>query len=87
MVISGKLRFKGSKHLGECSRLIANCIIYYIASILSNMLVYKETNGQDSDVLKHISAFAWQHINFYGRYSFNTSSETINMDEIILEFG
>lgn len=50
MVISGKLRFKTEQDQniwGECSRLIANCIIYYIASILSNMLVYKETNGQN----------------------------------------
>jgi len=86
----GKLRFKTEQDQniwGECSRLIANCIIYYNASILSNMLVYKETNGQDSDVLKHISPVAWQHINFYGRYSFNTSSESINMDEIILELA
>ena len=82
----GKLRFKTEQeqHLwGECSRLLANCIIYYNASILSNMLTYRECNGQDSDVLKHISPVAWQHINLYGRYEFNKSPESINMDEII----
>jgi hypothetical protein len=47
------------------------------------MLTYRECNGQDSDVLKHISPVAWQHINLYGRYEFNKSPESINMDEII----
>lgn len=61
----GKLRFKNEndQHIwGECSRLLANCIIYYNASILSNMLAYRERNGQDSDMLKQISPVAWQLI-------------------------
>lgn len=37
---------------GECSRLLSNCIIYYNASILSNMLAYRETKALDSDVMK-----------------------------------
>lgn len=40
-IIIGKLRFKTEQDQqvwGECSRLLANCIIYYNASILSNML-------------------------------------------------
>lgn len=86
----GKLRFKTEQDQqiwGECSRLIANCIIYYNASILSNMLAYRERNGQDSDMLKRISPVAWQHINLYGRYEFNSSQESINMDEIIQELA
>ena len=86
----GKLRFKTEQEQniwGECSRLLANCIIYYNASILSNMLAYREVRGKDSDVLKHISPVAWQHINLYGRYNFNISSESINMDAIILELA
>ncbi|MBU3158380.1 Tn3 family transposase [Clostridium frigoris] len=82
----GKLRFKTEQEQqiwGECSRLLANCIIYYNASILSNMLDYRESNGQDLDVLKHISPVAWQHINLYGRYEFNKTPEPINMDVII----
>ncbi|PRR81177.1 Tn3 family transposase [Clostridium vincentii] len=82
----GKLRFKTEQEQqiwGECSRLLANCIIYYNASILSNMLDYRESNGQDLDVLKHISPVAWQHINLYGRYEFNKNPEPINMDVII----
>jgi TnpA family transposase len=86
----GKLRFKteqDQKIWGECGRLLANCIIYYNASILSNMLAYREVSGEDSDVLKHISPVAWQHINLYGRYEFNTKSKSIDMDAIILELA
>lgn len=82
----GKLRFKTEQEQslwGECSRLLANCIIFYNASILSNMMEYRENTGQDSDELKQISPVAWQHINLYGRYEFNKNSESINMDEII----
>jgi TnpA family transposase len=84
----GKLRFKTEQDQniwGECGRLLANCIIYYNASILSNMLAYGEVSVEDSDVLKHISPVAWQHINLYGRYEFNTKSKSIDMDAIILE--
>lgn len=86
----GKLRFKTEQDQqiwGECSRLLANCIIYYNASLLSNMLTYMKRNGQDSDVLKRISPVAWQHINLYGRYEFNKSQENINMEAIIEELA
>ena len=82
----GKLRFKTEQDQqiwSECSRLLANCIIYYNASILSNMLTYRETQGLDSDVLKQTSPVAWQHINLYGHYEFNKSQDSINMDAII----
>ncbi|POB10187.1 Tn3 family transposase [Sulfobacillus sp. hq2] len=84
----GKLRFKTEQHQqiwGECSRLIANCIIYYNASILSNMLDYRQKHSQDSDALKRISPVAWQHINLYGRYEFNHDPEPVDMEAIIHE--
>lgn len=84
----GKLRFKTEQDQqiwGECSRLLTNCIIYYNASILSNMLNYREGNGQNSDMMKRISPVAWQHINFYGRYEFNKNQESIDMGAIIHE--
>jgi hypothetical protein len=49
------------------------------------MLTHRERNGQDSDMLKRISPVAWQNINLYGRYEFNSGQEMINMDEIIQE--
>jgi len=88
----GKLRFKTEQEQqiwSECGRLIANCIIYYNASILSNMLAYRESNGngQGADMLKQVSPVAWQHINLYGRYEFNKNPEFINIDAIIQELA
>lgn len=86
----GKLRFKTEQEQslwGECSRLLANCIIFYNASILSNMMEYREKAGQDSDDLKQISPVAWQHINLYGRYEFNKNPQSINMEEIIYKLS
>jgi TnpA family transposase len=88
----GKLRFKTEQEQqiwNECSRLLTNCIIYYNASILSNLLEYKEKNGdgQDMALLKQVSPIAWQHINLYGRYEFNKRSEFINIYEIVQELA
>ena len=71
----GKLRFKTEydQHLwSECSRLIANCIIFYNASIVSALLLRNQEKGDEDPValLRHVSPVAWQHINFYGRFEF-----------------
>ena len=84
----GKLRFKTEYEQqiwNECSRLIANCIIYYNSTILSNLLSYKEKTGniQDAEMLKQISPIAWQHINLHGRYEFSKQPEGINIDDIV----
>jgi TnpA family transposase len=84
----GKLRFKTENDQqlwNECSRLLTNCIIYYNASLLSNMLTYMENNGQDPEILKQISPVVWQHINLFGRYEFNKQQEFLDMEEIIRE--
>lgn len=83
----GKLRFKTEYEQdlwSECSRLIANCIIFYNASILSRLLEHKEKAGQmqTMDEIKKISAIA-QHINLYGRYEFQKQPELLNLDAII----
>ena len=88
----GKLRFKTEYEQqiwGECSRLITNCVIYYNATILSNLLAHKEGNGvvQGAALLKQVSPVAWQHINFYGRYEFNKQPEIIDMDIMIQELA
>ena len=51
------------------------------------MLAYRESNGKDSDILKHILPVAWQNVNLYGRYEFNTNTELINMDAMILKLA
>lgn len=84
----GKLRFKTEDEQqlwGECSRLITNCILYYNALILSNLLAYTENSGNAEAVtwLRQISPVAWQHINFHGRYKFDKPPEPIDMNAII----
>ena len=57
----------------ECSRLIANAVIYYNAAISSRVLEQKQAASDDEmvGILKGISPVAWQHVNLYGRFEFN----------------
>ena len=86
----GKLRFKTEYEQelwAECSRLIANCIILYNASILSRLLEHQERTGdtQGAEATKKVSPNAWQHINLQGRYEFQKQPDPLNMDAIIRE--
>ena len=68
---------------------IANCIIYFNASILSNLLEHKKSNGdkQALDLFTRISPVAWQHINFHGRFIFRSRPLDIKMDAIIRQLS
>ena len=84
----GKLRLKTEMEQeiwNECSRLIANCIIHYNATILSDLLAYYEEIGDvaGAERLKQVSPIAWQHINLYGRYEFQKRPDPIDVNEII----
>ena len=86
----GKIRFKTEYEQeiwSECSRLIANCIIFYNASILSQFLEHKERTGdtQGADEAKKISPIAWQDINLHGCYEFQKQPDPLNVDAIIRE--
>jgi TnpA family transposase len=84
----GKLRFKTEYEQQlweECSRLITNSIIYYNATILSQLVAYKEHQGdqQSAALLTQVSPIAWQHINLCARYEFIRGPEAIHMPAII----
>jgi TnpA family transposase len=84
----GKLRYKTETEQeiwNESSRLIANCIIHYNASILSDMLKNYEDieDRENAERIKQVSPVAWQHINLYGRYEFQKNPDPINLNEII----
>ncbi len=84
----GKFRVKTEQEQyiwNECSRLIANCIIFYNASLLSGLLEEKERLRRSEEVerIKGISPVAWQHINLYGRYEFHGQQSSIDIDETI----
>lgn len=88
----GKLRFKTEYEQQlwqECSRLVTNCIIYYNATILSNLLAHKEGVGdhRGAALLKRVSPVAWQHINLHGRYEFKGAARSIDIDAIVLELS
>jgi hypothetical protein len=69
------------------SRLIANCVIFYNASILSRLLEHQEASGdlQGAAATKKVSPIAWQHINLHGRYEFLSQPAPLNVDAIIRE--
>ncbi len=88
----GKLRFKTEYEQqlwGECSRLVTNCIIYYNASILSDLLAYKERTGEErgAALLRQVSPVAWQHVNLHGRYECRKSPEAIDIQAIVEELA
>ena len=37
--------------------------------------------------LRHISPITWQHINFYGRYEFNTMAESVDLQMLVEELS
>ena len=83
----GRFRVK-SQHeqevWNECARLIGNAVVYYNSLILSEVL--RELEAQralvSAEDLKRISPLAWQHINFYGRYQFDSDTPPMNIAEI-----
>ena len=84
----GKLRFKQEceqELWAECSRLIANCIIFYNASVLSRLLEHQESIGdmRDAEATKKVCPVAWQHINLQGRFEFLKAPDILSVDAII----
>jgi Tn3 transposase DDE domain-containing protein len=84
----GKLRFKTEEEQqlwSECSRLLANCIIYYNAMILSRVLEQRQAAGDLAGMaqLTQVAPVAWQHINFYGRYEFTSRAVPIDLDRAV----
>jgi len=83
----GKVRFKteGEQQIwNDCGRLMANCIIFYNALILSNGLRRQAEKGDSlaAGSLATVSPVARQHITFYGRYEFTKSFQPIDIDAI-----
>jgi TnpA family transposase len=76
----------------ECSRFLSNCVIYYNACVLSELLEYaeQEKDFELADRIKRISPVSWKHLNFYGEYTFRGIGDIIDLRRIIsrlLTFG
>jgi TnpA family transposase len=84
----GKLRYRTEEEQvlwNECSRLLANCVIYYNAAILSRVLEERRAAGDLAGVeqLSQVAPIAWQHINFYGRYEFTSRVAPIDLERVV----
>jgi TnpA family transposase len=87
-VNQGKFRVKTELEQNiwsECTRFLANSIIFCNAFILSAILTQVEKAGRqaEADLIKRISPIAWRHVNFLGRFEFQKQHNLINIDEII----
>jgi TnpA family transposase len=85
---AGKLRVRTDQEQqlwSECSRLLANCVIYYNACILSQLLNHAERKGDCAlaDRIKLISPVSWKHVNFYGEYTFRNAGDIVDLDLMI----
>ena len=86
-VNGGKFRVKteDEQHVwNECSRLIANAVIYYNTLILSR--VYKQKvascDEQAIELMRRISPIAWQHINLFGTFEFSPNTSMLDIDAL-----
>ena len=83
-------KFKGTTEYdiaieSDCSRLIANAIIYYNIDMLSRLWVRLQSEGRDdqAELVKRLSPVAWRHINLFGRFDFHSDHHIPDIDEII----
>ncbi len=69
----------------DCARLVANCIIYYNASLLSTFLKMSQEQGMEdmADYIAQLSPVAWQHINLNGEYSFLDDLPNIDFEKML----
>jgi TnpA family transposase len=90
-VNSGKFRVKTEAEQqlwNECSRLIANAIIYYNTLLLSRVCEQKlaAADLEAIKILKGISPVAWRNINLIGNFDFSTSSPPVDIGALVARY-
>ncbi len=86
-VNAGKFRVKTEAEQqiwNDCSRLIANAIIYYNTLLLSRVSEHKlAANDQAAiEILKGISPVAWRNVNLIGNFDFTTGSSPVDIEAL-----
>lgn len=86
-VNSGKFRVKTEAEQqiwNECSRLIANAIIYYNTLLLSRVHEQKAAAGdlEAIKILKSTSPVAWRNVNLIGNFDFTTISSPVDIEAL-----
>ena len=84
----GRLRVKTELEQqlwSECSRFLANGVIYYHACILCELLEYaeRERDFELADRIKRVSPVSWKQVNFYGEYTFRDIGDVIDLEQMI----
>jgi TnpA family transposase len=69
----------------ECARLLTNAIIYFNSLILTRLLTYFESIGDEGKLAltKKVSPVAWHNINLNGTYSFSFEEKLPEIEEIM----
>lgn len=91
-VNAGKFRLKteAEQHIwNECSRLIANAVIYYNTLLLSRVYEQKRASGDHAaaDIVKDISPNAWQHVHLIGAFDFEQAGSGIDIDALAARYS
>ena len=71
----------------ECARLIAICIIFYNAYLLSGIYERFRKRNMLKECAKiiRLSPIAWIHINLIGKYEFSTNVILLDLDSVVKE--
>ena len=90
-VNAGKFRVKTEAEQqiwNECSRLIANAIIYYNTLLLSRVYEQKLAAGDLEAIkfLKGTSPVAWRNVNLMGNFDFTTSPTPVDMEALAARY-
>jgi TnpA family transposase len=90
-VNAGKFRVKTEAEQqiwNECSRLIANAVIYYNTLLLSRVYAKKQAAGDHvaADIVKEISPVAWQHVHLIGAFNFEQAESHIDIDALAARY-
>jgi len=69
----------------ECTRLIANAIIYYNTYLLSQLLKKHSAEGNEKllKIIRDVSPIAWLHINLHGLFRFKNVKVDIDWEEML----
>ena len=91
-VQAGKLRVKTEAEQQiwhECTRFIANTIIYYNTLLLSRVAEQKVAAGDTDAVamLTGMSPVAWRHINLTGAFDFSATASPIDLDALTARYA
>nr|WP_295085862.1 Tn3 family transposase [uncultured Roseateles sp.] len=80
-----RVRTEAEQHIwNECSRLIANAIIYYNTALISKVYAQKLAAADEAaiEILRGISPVAWQHVNLFGSFEFTDATTKVNIDAL-----